>query len=121
MPAAAKRKGSRTSSAAMSPTRLPRSRPRRRRIRGSAGIDVNLAAAYLAQADFTGSRQDLSKALDAADRALGRNPALPAALFNRALALERLGDPRAPAAWQAALQAESDPAWRDEMTRRLRR
>ena len=60
-----------------------------------AEIEANLAAAYLAQADVTGSRQDLSKALDAADRALGRNPALAAALFNWALALERLAD-RAP-------------------------
>ena len=88
---------------------------------GRAEIDANLAAAYLAQADLLGSPLDLSKALDAADRALRRNPALPAALFNRALALERLGDARATAAWQAALQAESDPSWRDEITRRIRR
>ena len=87
---------------------------------GRAEIDANLAAAYLAQADLTAGRQDLSKALDAADRALRRNPALPAALFNRALALERLGDPRAATAWQAALEAESDPMWRDEIAKRIR-
>jgi tetratricopeptide (TPR) repeat protein len=88
---------------------------------GDAAIEANLAAAYLARAETSGGREDLQKALDAADRALRRDASLPGALFNRALALDRLGNSRAPAAWQAVLQAESDPAWRDEVSRRLRR
>jgi tetratricopeptide (TPR) repeat protein len=85
----------------------------------SARLQNNLAAAYLARADALGSREDLDRALASADRALQISPRAPEALFNRALALHKLGDPRAVAAWHTALQEETQTAWRDEISQRL--
>ena len=82
-----------------------------------AGLYANLAAAYISLGDRTSRVEDLRRALDASDKALQVDPSLNEALFNRALALERLRDPRAVAAWNAAAARERDPGWRAETRR----
>lgn len=78
--------------------------------RASAWSD--LAAAWLVRHDRHADSSAAEQALAAADRALVLVPKLPEALFNRALALERLGRrDDADQAWQAAAAAEPDPRW----------
>jgi tetratricopeptide (TPR) repeat protein len=84
----------------------------------SVSIQADLSAALLARASTTGPA-DLLKALAAADRALEHNHRLPEALFNRAVALDRLGDPRASDAWITAMSAEGNDRWKAEETSRL--
>lgn len=79
----------------------------------------DLAAAHLA-AGAVGDRDELTRALAAANRAVALAPKSPAAHFNRALALEHLGDRAAAAAtYRRALQHTSDEQWRSEITHRL--
>jgi tetratricopeptide (TPR) repeat protein len=75
----------------------------------------DLSAAYLARATRDRTHLDLMKALSAADRAVMTDPALPDALFNRALAFERLslaGEARA--AWTDYLRVDDRSGWADE-------
>jgi len=75
----------------------------------------DLAAAYLARAARTGNADDLRLALQAADRALAVAPAMPEALFNRALALYHAGaKPEAQRAWQAYLAVDPGSEWARE-------
>jgi tetratricopeptide (TPR) repeat protein len=53
-------------------------------------------------------------ALQAADRAHQLDPELREPLYNRALILERMDDPRAKAAWEEFIRTESDEAWKQE-------
>jgi tetratricopeptide (TPR) repeat protein len=86
-----------------------------------AQILSDLAAAYLVRADRVGGQQDLTKALNAADRAIHANPHLLEALFNRAYALERLSlVPEARAAWQEYLKVDSTSGWAAEAQQHLR-
>src|SRR5579864_7316532 len=69
-----------------------------------AQIVSDLAAGYLVRAAARNDALDLALALDAAEHAVGAAPALPAAQFNRALALEQLAlVSEARAAWTAYL------------------
>jgi len=80
----------------------------------------DLAAAHYDLAVRLGRPSQYADALAAADRALKRSPRLPEALFNRALALERIGlldDARA--AWKRYLEVDSESAWATEARRRL--
>src|SRR5579864_2242021 len=80
----------------------------------------DLGAAYL---DLASPEQPIPylRALDAFDRALALQPALAAARFNRALALERLTLRRpARVAWQRYLQLEGESGWAAEARRHLR-
>lgn len=83
-------------------------------------IQSDLAAAYLARSGLPGRAIDLPRALEAADRAQRLNPRLIAAVFNRALILERLSLRREAArAWDAYLAFSADePGWGDEARRR---
>jgi len=84
-----------------------------------AQIVSDLAAGYLVRAAARNDALDLALALDAAEHAVGAAPALPAAQFNRALALEQLAlVSEARAAWTAYL-ALDDPAspWAAEARR----
>ncbi|HEY2153748.1 MAG TPA: zf-HC2 domain-containing protein [Vicinamibacterales bacterium] len=75
----------------------------------------DLSAAYLARATRDNGHQDLTKALAAADRAVAANAGLSDALFNRALALERLSLPdEARAAWSDYLRVDDRSGWADE-------
>ena len=86
----------------------------------SANVWSDLAAArYAAAADLQQSSL-YPRALAAADRALQLEPALPEALFNRALILERMrlaGEARR--AWQRYLEIDPSSPWANEARGRL--
>jgi len=88
---------------------------------GSAAAELHsdLAAAYLARARVNGNAGDRQRALAAADHALEMVPDLPAALFNRALALDALASGAAQQAWQAVMAREPDSAWAREAAVRV--
>ncbi|HEV2851556.1 MAG TPA: CHAT domain-containing protein [Thermoanaerobaculia bacterium] len=74
----------------------------------------DLSAAYLVRAQTVDSPRDLVRAYEAARRALEAGQRLEA-LFNRALALERLHlTGAAREAWTAYISQETDPKWKDE-------
>jgi tetratricopeptide (TPR) repeat protein len=80
-----------------------------------AALLADLSAAHAAQGQW-------QEALEAARRARLEDPDHPAAAFNEALALERLGRAdAADAAWRALVDDRTTaPAWRDEARRHLR-
>jgi tetratricopeptide (TPR) repeat protein len=81
----------------------------------------DLSAAHLVLAQRNNSKEDASRALAMANRALESDRLMPEALFNRALALEISGlreDARA--AWQAYLTIDDRSGWADEARARLR-
>jgi tetratricopeptide (TPR) repeat protein len=81
----------------------------------------DLAAAHLVRAERTNNPEDNSRALAAANRALEIERLLPEALFNRALALERLQmNADARKAWEAFLAIDDRSGWGDEAGARLR-
>jgi tetratricopeptide (TPR) repeat protein len=93
-----------------------------RREPNDARILSDLSAAYLARAERTGRIDDNQLALGNATKALEIDRVLPTALFNRALALERLGEVKeALAAWQAYLAVDKQSGWADEARAHLRR
>ena len=80
-----------------------------------ARIFSDLAAAYIARGAGDNNRQDFMAALSAVDRALGADPRLPEAWFNRGEVLERLGlTAQARDAWQQYLKIDSESAWASE-------
>jgi hypothetical protein len=80
-----------------------------------ARVLSDLSAAYLARAARDNRHQDLERALAAADRALKVDPEFAEALFNRALALERLSlADEARAAWYDYLRVDDRSGWADE-------
>jgi tetratricopeptide (TPR) repeat protein len=80
----------------------------------------DLAAAHVANAAQTQNANEWRAALDAADRALKLSPRSADALFNRALALQRMGDAdRAVKAWRMYVDVETDPAWSAEARQRM--
>lgn len=79
----------------------------------------DVAAAYLALAR-SGQKDQLPRALEFASQALARNPRLPEASFNRALALEALSlSAEALEEWRRYLTIEPDAQWRDEAQRHI--
>ena len=82
----------------------------------------SLAAAYVAVAERDQQLLPMLKALDAIERTVARDSTLSAALFNRALILERLYLLRdAERAWRRYTAAERRAQWRAEGDARLRR
>jgi CHAT domain-containing protein len=80
-----------------------------------AGISSDLAAALLARAAASQDPFSLVLALAASDRAVRHAPALAAARFNRAVALEQLSlRQQAGAEWQACRRVERSTAWTRE-------
>jgi CHAT domain-containing protein len=78
---------------------------------------ITLSAAYLVR-DHAG---DVARGFDSARRALRRSPGAPAALFNEALATQRLfPETTAADAWRRFVAAETDQAWRNEGEERSR-
>lgn len=78
----------------------------------NADLLSDLAAVYLVRASKQDSPIDLAAALDAAERAAELRPASPEALFNRALARQRLSlTDEAIKGWQEHLAHETDPGW----------
>lgn len=80
---------------------------------------ADLAAALIARAERTQAPRDLLEAYETAEQSLRHEPRNPAALYNRALALDRFGLVDETARnWQAYLAADSTSAWADEARRR---
>jgi CHAT domain-containing protein/tetratricopeptide (TPR) repeat protein len=80
----------------------------------------DLAAARLERSRSEASASDVVRALVAIEQSLVADPTFAPALFNRAAILERMGLRRlAHAAWRAALVAERDKEWREEIRCRL--
>ena len=85
-------------------------------------LQSDLAAAYLARAVALEKSEDAEKALAAVQRALAIDPFQREALFNRALALERLSQRNAArGAWETYLQQDPSSAWADEAKQHLER
>lgn len=80
-------------------------------IAANADVWSDLAAVQLSE----GEPQDIARALGAAERALQQSPKHSEALFNRALAIERLKlRPQAVSAWQAYLVIDTVSPWADD-------
>ena len=81
---------------------------------------TDLATAYFARAEATGQAIDYGRAIDNLGKVLATSPDDSLALFNRAIAEERmfLYDD-AVADWEHFLRVEMDPAWREEGRQRL--
>ena len=79
----------------------------------------DLAAAYLVRATRGGTSADNLMALNMSRQALEIDPARAEALYNLAIALERVGrGAEALEAWDRAIASERDPGWREEARRR---
>ncbi len=83
-------------------------------------LQNDLGAAYLARARASARMDDLPRALSAAEHALSISPALLAARFNRALALEHLWlRDAAVAAWEEYVHIDASSAWASEARKHL--
>ncbi len=95
----------------------------------NAELHSDTGAAYLEKAEQAEAREkydetleNLSRSLESLNRALGLNAALPEALFNKALVLEKKGVPnQAREAWQKYLETDPASEWADEARRNLER
>jgi tetratricopeptide (TPR) repeat protein len=86
-----------------------------------AKILSDLSAAYLTQASLTNNTENAARALAMANRALEIDRLMPEAMFNRALALQTIGQvDDARTAWQAYLTIDDRSGWADEARARLR-
>jgi CHAT domain-containing protein/enamine deaminase RidA (YjgF/YER057c/UK114 family) len=87
---------------------------------GNASVLADLAAAHLVRAQGRQNSRDLLASLEAAAGAVWLDSHHPAALFNRALALEALGlDEQAGESWMAYLAVDSTTEWAAEARARL--
>jgi tetratricopeptide (TPR) repeat protein len=87
----------------------------------NAGFLSDLAAAYLTRGIRQNARQDFELALAAANRAAELDRTFPPALFNRALALEKLDQrDRARDAWADYLKLDDRSPWADEARERVK-
>jgi tetratricopeptide (TPR) repeat protein len=89
------------------------------RLEVSAATLADLSAGYLARAAANDDDRDLRRALDAAQRAVALAPDNSEALYNRALAAERLQMPEALGYWETAIANTPVPGWREEAQRRM--
>jgi len=81
----------------------------------------DLAAAYIVRAQRERRLEDLTRAVDAADRATRIAPGMPEAWFNRALAIERIGGLREEAkrAWEDYVKVDATSEWSAEAKRHI--
>jgi CHAT domain-containing protein len=86
----------------------------------SAELLTDLAVAYGLHAEQANQPSDYAAVVDYATRALHLRPAYPRALFNRALAFERLYMvDRAAEDWEQYLKVETDAGWKAEAAEHL--
>ena len=77
-----------------------------------AAVLADLAAAHFLRAGRAGTPRDLVAAIEAAEEALQHEPRYPGALFNHALAMQRLGlVEEAADAWRRYLDVDSASRW----------
>jgi CHAT domain-containing protein/tetratricopeptide (TPR) repeat protein len=87
---------------------------------GSPELLSDLGAVLVARAERADGGADVAAGLEAIERSLAASPRLPEALFNRALALERMHLPiSARKAWRAFLAVDASSPWAAEARRRL--
>jgi CHAT domain-containing protein/tetratricopeptide (TPR) repeat protein len=87
---------------------------------GSPELLSDLGAVLVARAERADGGADVAAGLEAIERSLAASPRLPEALFNRALALERLHLPiSARRAWRTFLAVDSTSPWAAEARRRM--
>jgi CHAT domain-containing protein len=85
-----------------------------------APILADLAGALIVRAERTQAPRDLLEAYERADEAVAHQPRNQAALYNRALALDRFGLlDEAAKDWRAYLSMDATSAWADEARRRI--
>ncbi len=90
-------------------------------VKRPAPVLADLAAALIVRAERTQAPRDLLEAHETADLALRSDPQNLAALYNRALALDRFGlVDEAARDWDTYLKADSSSGWADEARRRRR-
>jgi CHAT domain-containing protein/tetratricopeptide (TPR) repeat protein len=86
-----------------------------------APVLADLAAALIVRSERTQAPRDLLEAYEAAEEAVSNEPRNLAALYNRALALDRFGlVDEVASAWEAYLAVDSATGWADEARRRRR-
>jgi CHAT domain-containing protein len=85
-----------------------------------AAVLADLAAALIVRAEHAQAPRDLLEAYGAAEDALRHDPRHPPALYNAALALDRIGlVDEGMRAWRAYLAVDARSGWADEGRRRL--
>jgi len=90
-------------------------------VKRPAPVLADLAAALIVRAERAQAPRDLLEAYETAELALRDDPRNLAALYDRALALDRFGlVDEAARGWDAYLAADSGSAWADEARRRKR-
>jgi Tetratricopeptide repeat len=81
----------------------------------STVLKLDLAIAYAQSAQISGDIGTYEKAQTVLAEILAQTPSDPAALYNRALVAERIGEPKVAAAhWQAVIAAEPESGWAAE-------
>jgi CHAT domain-containing protein len=86
----------------------------------SPALLTDLATAYFQRAEAADRAVDYGQAIDLLGRALAKNPDDPVALFNRAIALERMyAYNEAISDWEHYLRVDSSGDWAAEARRRL--
>jgi tetratricopeptide (TPR) repeat protein len=86
----------------------------------SPGLLTDLGSAYFLRAESVNRPIDFGNALESLDKALGRSPEDPLALFNRALACERmLLHEEAIDSWERYLRIDLQGEWPDDARKRL--
>ena len=87
---------------------------------GSPELLSDLGAVLIARGERVGGGADVAAGLEAIERSLAASPRLPEALFNRALALERMHLPiSARRAWSAFLATDAASPWAAEARQRM--
>ena len=87
---------------------------------GSSQVTTDLATAYFMRAETGGKTVEYGRAIDLLGKALAISPNDPVALFNRAIADERLAMyDNAAADWERFLKVEKDAGWLAEGRQRL--
>ncbi len=87
---------------------------------GSPELLSDLGAVLVARGERTDGGADVAAGLEATERSLAASPRLPEALFNRALALDRMHLPlSARKAWRAFLAVDASSPWAAEARQRL--
>jgi tetratricopeptide (TPR) repeat protein len=82
----------------------------------------DLAAAYIARGSQHDDQEDIRRGLELTDQVLASGERNVEVLFNRALALERIGRrPEAIQAWREYIRVEGNPEWRREAQEHLDR
>ena len=86
----------------------------------SPGLLTDLGSAYFLRAEYVNRPIDFGNAIESLDKALGKSPEEPLALFNRALACERMFlYAEAIDSWERYLRVDPQGEWPEDVRKRL--